>query len=100
MLSHLVAEATQHAAGGLCPKAPTGVEPFVNDFQSWIQWGVLAIILMAAVAGAGMLVFGRVTGHPKGARLGLEVIMVVILGAVLYVIIPGIVTGITGKGCV
>ncbi len=87
-------------AAQVCPEAPTGVQGYADDFTSWTLWAVLVILAIAAVAGAGMLVFGRLTGHPKGARLGLEVIMAVIGGAVLFVILPGIVSGITGKGCV
>jgi hypothetical protein len=46
-----------------------------------------------------MLVWGRVTHHPKGARLGFDGLMICLVGAIIYVVGYTIITSITGSGC-
>lgn len=84
----------------VCPQAPsTQAEQFGNDVLGWVKWGVLVIMGISFFASTGMLVWGRVTHHPRGARLGFDGLMIVLLGAMLYVTGYGIVTTIVGNGC-
>lgn len=86
-------------AGGVCPKAPPGVQQYQDQILSWVKWGVLAVIALMFFASVGMLVWGRATHHPKGARLGFDGLMICLVGAVIYVVGYGVVSAITGKGC-
>ena len=87
-------------AAGVCPQAPSDqVQQYANDILAWVKWGVLAILAVSFFASVGMLVWGRVTHHPKGARLGFDGLMICLLGAIIYVAGYGILTSITGAGC-
>jgi hypothetical protein len=86
-------------AAGVCPVAPPGVQVYADQIQSWVKWGVLAILGISFFASVGMLVWGRVTQHPRGARLGMDGILICLVGAILYVVGYVIVQSIVGTGC-
>lgn len=86
-------------AAGVCPVAPPGLQVYSDQVLGWVKWGVLAVLAISFFASVGMLVWGRVTHHPKGARLGFDGIMICLVGAILYVVGFVIISSITGKGC-
>ena len=86
-------------AAAVCPKAPPGVQTYADEILSWVKWGALFIMGISFFASVGMLVWGRVTHHPKGARLGFDGLMICLVGAILYVVGYGVITSITGSGC-
>ena len=70
MIIHAISEvATQMVAlagdvqaegvGDVCAKAPTGVEPYVNDILGWVKYGVIAIIIGAGFASIGAMIVGK-----------------------------------------
>jgi len=87
-----------HAAG-VCPVAPPGVQTYTDQMLGWVKWTVLAVMGLSFFGSVGMLVWGRVTHHPKGARLGFDGTLICLVGAVLYVVGYPIITSITGQGC-
>ncbi len=82
----------------VCPQALPGVGPAVTNIQGWVAYVFFTLVALVSVAGVIMVVWGKVWHHPKGARLGMEVLLIVVLGAVLYVVFPGIPAAIT-PGC-
>ena len=87
------------SAAAVCPVAPPGVQVYADQITGWVKWGVLAVLAISFFASVGMLVWGRVTHHPKGARLGFDGITICLLGAILYVVGYTVITSITGSGC-
>lgn len=98
MLTPLQAR-TALMAAGVCPQAPPGMQAYQNEVTAWVKWGVLAILSISFFASIGMLIWGRVTHHPRGARLGFDGLMICIVGAILFVAGWAVVAGITGTGC-
>jgi len=86
-------------AAGVCPVAPPGLDAYADELRGWVKWGVLAILGISFFASVGMLVWGRVTHHPKGARLGFDGVLICIVGAILFVVGYNVISGITGRGC-
>jgi len=86
-------------ASGVCPVAPPGVQSYADEVLSWVKWGVLAILAISFFASVGMLVWGRVTHHPRGARLGFDGLMICLVAAIIYVVGYVIISSITGSGC-
>jgi hypothetical protein len=86
-------------SGGVCPSAPPGVQTYADQILSWVKWGVLAIMAISFFASVGMLIWGKVTHHPKGARLGFDGLIVCLLGAIIYIAGYVIITSITKSGC-
>ncbi len=86
-------------AAGVCPTAPPGLQVYQDQVLGWVKWGVLAVLAISFFASVGMLVWGRVTHHPKGARLGFDGIMICLVGSIIYVVGFVIISSITGKGC-
>jgi hypothetical protein len=87
------------ALADVCAKAPPGTDAYANEVQSWVKWGVLILIIVAALASIGSILIGRIFSHPHASRYGAIGLGVVVLAAILYVVVPGILHGITGKGC-
>jgi len=84
---------------GVCPAAPPGMQAFADEIQGWIKWVVITLMAGAFVASIGMLVWGRVTHHPRGARIGFDGLIIVLVAAVLLVAGYNIVLAIIGSGC-
>ncbi len=86
-------------AKGVCPKAPPGMQAYANEITSWVKWGVLALIIIAALVSIGSILIGRIFSHPHASRYGAMGLGIVVMAAILYVTILGILAGITGSGC-
>jgi hypothetical protein len=87
------------AAARVCPAAPPGVQAYADEILSWVKWSVLAILAVSFFASVGMLVWGRVTHHPRGARLGMDGLLICLVGAIIYAVGFAVITSITGSGC-
>lgn len=83
----------------VCPEAPPGTQPFMDDVTGWVKWGVLALIVIAAVVSIGSILAGRIFSHPHASRYGAIGLVVTVVAAILYVVIPGMLSSITGTGC-
>lgn len=86
-------------AKGVCPKAPPGMQGYSDQVTGWVKWGVLALIIIAALVSIGSILIGRIFSHPHASRYGAMGLGIVVLAAILYVTILGILGGITGSGC-
>jgi hypothetical protein len=86
-------------AASACPKPPPDVQPHQDMILSWVKWGVLAIMAITFFVSIGLLVWGRVTNHPKGARLGMDGLMINLVAAIVYVVGWAVIASIVGKGC-
>lgn len=84
----------------ICPKAPPGADAYVDDITGYVMWGVLAMLFAAALVGIGAVVGGRMFSMPHASKVGIISVVVVFFAAIAYMIVPGIIGGITGRGCV
>lgn len=91
----------QHGAiKAVCPKAPPGAQAHADDLQGYVLWGVLIMFGLGVIIGIGAIAAGRVFSMPHASKGGLISLVVVFLSAIGYMVAPGIVSGITGTGCV
>jgi hypothetical protein len=94
----MIRQMAWHAGSNVCAKAPSAaVQTYANDILGWVKWTVLAVMGVCFFGSIGMLVWGRVTHHPKGARLGFDGILIILVGAIIYVVGYTIITSITGS---
>src|SRR4051795_11615013 len=84
----------------ICPKAPPGAQVYADQLTGFVLWGVLALFAVAVVVGVGAVVAGRVFAMPHASKVGVISIVVVFLAAIAYMVVPGMISGITGSGCV
>lgn len=84
----------------ICPKAPAGAQAYVDQLSGYVVWGVLALFVIGVIIGVGAIVAGRVFAMPHASRAGVLSVVVVFMAAIGYMILPGMVDGITGTGCV
>lgn len=98
-MKHPQLHSVQLLASGVCPAAPPGMQTYADEVLSWVKWGCLAILGISFFASIAMLVWGRVTHHPKGARLGFDGLMICFVAAIIYVAGYVVITSITGAGC-
>ena len=61
---------------------------------------VLALMIVGIVVSVGAVVGGRVFSMPHASKAGVVGVAVVLIAAVAYMILPGMLAGITGSGCV
>lgn len=86
-------------AAGPCAQAPPGLQKYADQLTGWAKWAVLSLLGIGFFVSITALIWGRVTHHPRGARLGFDGIMVCVGGAILFVVGYVIITSITGNGC-
>jgi len=87
------------APGEICPQAPPGMQPFADQVTGWVKWGVLVLIVIAALVSIAAILVGRVFAHPHAARQGAMGLAGTVMCSFLSVAILGILASITGTGC-
>lgn len=83
----------------VCAQAPTGVEQYVDLLMGWVKYGVAAVIIVAGFISVGAIVVGRLGAMSRASQMGASGLVFVVLAAVAYVTIYGILWAIVGKGC-
>lgn len=87
-------------AAKICPKVPPGARGPTNEITGYVLWGVIALFGIGIIVAIGAIVAGRVFGMPHASKVGVISIVVVFICAVAYLVLPGMVNGILGKGCI
>lgn len=87
-------------AAAVCPKAPPGATAPMNDITGYVMWGVIVLMGLGLLVGVGGVIAGRVFSMPHASKTSMVGICVVFGGAIAYLVLPGILNGIVGKGCV
>ena len=84
----------------VCPKAPPGAQKYVNDITGYIQWGVLAIFAAGVIIAIGAVAAGRMFGMQHASKVGIISAVVVFLAAIGYMVVPAMIDGVIGSGCI
>jgi len=87
-------------AGKVCPVAPAGAQKYVDQLTGYVLWGVLALFVIGGIVGVGSIVAGRVFSMPHASKVGVISIVVIFMAAIGYMVVPSMITGITGSGCI
>lgn len=101
-LGALVADLVNVAdkAKGICPKAPPGAVGPTNQITGYVVWGVIVLFGMSLIIGLGAIVAGRIFAMPHASKVGVVSLVVVFVSALGYLVLPGMLDGILGNGCV
>ena len=98
-MNYAAAKASTLSAA-VCPKAPPGATAPVNDIKGYVMWGVIILFFLGIVAGIGGVVAGRVFSMPHASKVALVGLVVVFVAAIGYKVLPGMLNGIMGNGCI
>jgi hypothetical protein len=98
-MSTLTANAMVLAAK-VCPKAPPGAVQPTNEIEGYVLWGVGILFGISVIVAIGAIIAGRVFGMPHASKVGVISVVVVFICAVAYLVLPGMVNGILGNGCI
>ena len=60
----------------------------------------LGPIWHGVIVGVGAIVAGRLFSMPHASRVGVISVVVVFVAAIAYLILPGMLTGLLGVGCI
>jgi hypothetical protein len=88
------------ALASVCPVAPPGAQGYADTLTGYVLWGVLALMVIGVVVSLGAVVGGRVFAMPHASRAGVVGVAVVFVAAIAYMVVPGMLAGVTGSGCV
>lgn len=84
----------------VCPVAPGDAQKYIDQITGYVLWGVGVLFLLAIVVGVGTIVAGRLFSMPHASRVGVISVVVVFVAAIAYLILPGMLTGLLGVGCI
>jgi hypothetical protein len=84
----------------ICPVAPPGAQAQVDKIGGYVVWGVFSLFILGGVVAIGSIVAGKIFSMPHASKGGIVGLVIILIAAVLYVVMPGMVTGIIGTGCV
>ena len=82
----------------VCPVAPPGAEAYADKITGYVLWGVIILFGVGVIIGIGAIVAGRVFAMPHASKTGVVSVVVVFIAAVAYMVLPGMLDGITGSG--
>ncbi|MBB1514300.1 hypothetical protein H5399_17095 [Tessaracoccus sp. MC1627] len=87
--------------GMVCPVAPAGAQVLVDEFLGWFSWALVWVAFPAGIlAAVAAVIMGKVFSMPHVSKGGLIGVFVILGAALLYLVIPGILAGFLGDGCV
>ena len=84
----------------VCPVAPGDAQKYIDQITGYVLWGVGVLFLLAIVVGVGAIVAGRLFSMPHASRVGVISVVVVFVAAIAYLLLPGMLTGLLGVGCI
>lgn len=87
-------------ASRVCPVAPPGAVQPTNQIEGYVLWGVGILFGLSVIVALGAIIAGRVFGMPHASKAGVISAVVVFICAVAYLVLPGMVNGILGNGCI
>lgn len=99
-MSTIAASTYLTALPAVCPVAPPGAQQYTDQIMGYVLWGVGILFVLGVVVSIGAIVAGRIFGMPHASKAGIVGIAVVFLAVICYLVLPGIVTSMTGTGCV
>ncbi|NLI85072.1 MAG: hypothetical protein GX440_06700 [Propionibacterium sp.] len=83
-----------------CPVAPPGAQQYADQLTGYVLWAVLALFVVGIVVSIGGIALGRILSMPHASKAGVVGIFVVFIAAVLYTVVPSMISTVTGSGCV
>lgn len=92
--------ATTVFAGKVCPKAPPGAQAPVDEMTGYVLWGVIILFGIGLILGIGAIVGARAFSMPHAGKVGILGIVVIFVAAIALLVLPGMLNGILGAGCV
>lgn len=99
MLNNVTVNAYSNVAA-VCPVAPPGAQAPVDEITGYVLWGVIVIFGIGAFVLVGCVIGGIVFRMPHAAKGAVGGIVAMLAAAIGYLILPGILDGILGSGCV
>lgn len=84
----------------VCPQAPPGAQAPTEQLTGYVLWGVLILFVMGIIIGLGAVVAGRVFSMPHASKGGVVGVVVVLIAAVAYLVLPSMLDGVLGDGCI
>lgn len=88
-----------HTLGAVCPAAPPGMQTYQDQVISWVKWGVIGLIIIAALVSIGAIAIGKIFAMPHASSRGAVGLAVTVITAILFVTIIALINGIVGSGC-
>jgi len=93
-------EEWEQSTSQVCPQAPGNAQQYADDVTGYVLWGVLILFVIGVIVGVGAIAAGRLFSMPHASKVGVISIVVTFMSAIGYMILPGMIEGITGTGCV
>ncbi|RHW28293.1 hypothetical protein D0Z08_04770 [Nocardioides immobilis] len=87
-------------AAKVCPKAPPGAVGPTNEITGYVLWGVIILFGLGIIIAIGAIIAGRVFSLPHASKVGVISVVVVFACAIAYLVLPGMLNGILGRGCI
>ncbi len=84
----------------VCPVAPPGAQAYADQMTGYVMWGVLILLGIGVIVGLGAIVGGRVFSLPHASKAGIVSLVMMFIAGIAYMVVPPMVAGITGAGCV
>ncbi|RMB57844.1 hypothetical protein [Tessaracoccus antarcticus] len=99
--AQVVMAGTAADRGTVCPVAPEGAQPLVDQFIGWFVWFIVWVGFPASIlASIGAILVGKLFSMPHVGKGGLIGLFVILGAALLFLVVPGIVAGFIGNGCI
>lgn len=93
-------ESAMLIAAKICPKVPPGAAGPTNEITGYVLWGVTTIFFLSLGVGLGAVVGGRMVGMRHASTIGIISLVVTFVSGIAYLVLPSMLEGLLGKGCI
>jgi hypothetical protein len=83
----------------ICPTAPGAAAPIVNQILSYVVWFLIIMFFAGVLVGIGSIIGGKMFGLGHSAKIGAISLVVVVVCAILYLVMPSVLESLLGSGC-
>ncbi len=71
-----------------------------DTITGYVLWGVGILFVVGIIIAIGAIIAGRVFAMPHASKVGVISVVVVFLAAIGYLVLPSMLSGLLGNGCI
>lgn len=84
----------------ICPVAPPGAQAYVDQISGNVVWVMIVLFGVVPFLSLISILLGRIFHMPRLSQTGVIGLVVVFVLAILALVVPGMLSGLLGDGCV
>lgn len=96
----ILAAPTSAMYNAICPVAPPGAQAYVDQISGNVVWVMIVLFGVVPFLSLISILCGRIFHMPRFSQAGVIGLVLVFVLAIVALVVPGMLSGMLGDGCV